>query len=133
MNREDGSNLPGDLAEALLSELATWGNTTTIILHGGSVFEFKGPFPKGEIGHGYYNLTGPIPGFHGHINLNGIHHINFQDKPHRGQASYAFNFQDQDDNNIFKVFLGRNEDGTLIADQVSRFKHIQQQLSLKNL
>ncbi|MDO6512610.1 heme utilization cystosolic carrier protein HutX [Neptuniibacter sp. 2_MG-2023] len=135
MNKEDSQSLntqlPGDQAEALLRELATWGNTTTIILHAGSVFEFKGIFPKGEIGHGYYNLTGPVPGFHGHINLNSIHHINFQDKPHRGQESYAFNFQDKDDSNIFKVFLGRTEDGELIADQVSRFKQIKQQFSLK--
>lgn len=135
MNKKDtqplNAKLPGEQAEALLRELATWGNTTTIILHGGSVFEFKGAFPKGSIGHGYYNLTGPLPGFHGHINLNKIHHINFQEKPHRGQISYAFNFQDKDDSNIFKVFLGRHEDGTLITDQLTRFKQIQQQLNLR--
>ncbi|RTE66311.1 heme utilization cystosolic carrier protein HutX [Amphritea opalescens] len=123
-------SLAGDQAEALLRELANWGHTTTIILHGGCVFEFKGCFPEGSIGHGYYNLDGPIPGLHGHIDLAAIHHIDFQDKPHRGRQSYAFNFQDQNNQNIFKVFLGRQEDGELIAEQVTRFKAIQQQLRL---
>ncbi|WP_417221928.1 heme utilization cystosolic carrier protein HutX [Amphritea sp.] len=122
--------LPGDKAEALLRELANWGHTTTIILHGGCVFEFKGCFPEGSNGHGYYNLTGPVPGLHGHINLSAIDHIDFQDKPHRSRTSYAFNFQDKDNHNIFKVFLGRQADGELIAEQVTRFKAIKQQLNL---
>jgi len=122
--------LPGHQAESLLRELACWGNTTTIILHGGCVFEFKGRFPAGETGSGYYNLDGPVPGLHGHISLAAIHHIAFQDSPHRGRNSYAFNFQDQDNLNIFKVFIGRQADGELIAEQVARFKEIRQHLSL---
>lgn len=132
MKTEDSLSefLPGDQAEALLRELASWGHTTTIILHGSCVFEFKGCFPEGSLGHGYYNLEGTIPGLHGHIDLAAIHHIDFQDKPHRGRTSYAFNFQDQDNHNIFKVFLGRQEDGELITEQVARFKAIKQQLNL---
>ena len=64
------NNLPGHQAEALMVELARWGNLTTIVLHGGCVFEFKGPFPEGATAEGYYNLTGPVPGFHGHIRLD---------------------------------------------------------------
>ncbi|PIE25262.1 MAG: heme utilization cystosolic carrier protein HutX [Neptuniibacter caesariensis] len=128
MTKESG--LPGEQAEALLRELATWGNTTTIILHGGCVFEFKGLFPAGEIGHGYYNLKGTQPGFEGHINLEAIDHIDFQDKPHRGRESYAFTFQDKDNNNIFKVFIGRDEQGVLLPEQVKRFKQIQQHSAL---
>lgn len=124
------SSLPGEQAETLLRELADWGSTTTIILHGGCVFEFKGVFPAGEIGHGFYNLKGDKPGFEGHINLAVIDHIAFQDKPHRGRESYAFNFQDKDNQNLFKVFLGRDEQGELLQEQVKRFKQVQQNLSL---
>lgn len=120
--------LAGEQAESLLRELATWGNTTTIVIHGGCVFEFKGPFPEGSIAQGYYNLSGPVPGFHGHLNLDAIAHIAFQDKLHRGRQSYAFNFQDKEGQNIFKVFLGRDEDGELIQEQVDAFKKIQSSL-----
>jgi len=122
--------LAGDYAQALLCALATWGNTTTIILHGGCVFEFKGPFPKGAVAEGFYNLEGPVPGFHGHIRLDAIHHIGFQDRQHRGRQSYAFTFQDQNDHTIFKVFLGRDDQGDLIPSQVEAFKRIRHTLSI---
>lgn len=113
--------LPGTDAEALLKQLSDWGPVTTIVIHQGSVFEFKGPFPKGSIGHGFYNLTGPVPGFHGHLNLKDIDHIAFQTKPHRGRESYAFVFNTAEGTAIFKVFLGRDEHGELFADQKTMF------------
>lgn len=100
---------------------------TTIVLHAGSVFEFKGPFPTGSEGHGFYNLQGEMPGFHGHLNLELVSHIRFQDKPHRGRESYAFVFENADDEVIFKVFLGRDESGELIASQVRQFSALQLQ------
>jgi putative heme utilization carrier protein HutX len=117
-------------AEALLMALSTWGNTTTIVIHKGCVFEFKGPFPKGAVAEGYYNLAGQLPGFHGHIKLNAIQYVRFQDKPHRGRESYAFDFQDKDGSCIFKVFLGRDGAGELLPEQVETFKHIQATLTL---
>jgi putative heme utilization carrier protein HutX len=116
--------LPGSAALALMQELAQWGNTTTIVLHGGSVFEFKGPFPEGSLAEGYFNLDGPVPGFHGHIRLEAIDHISFQSRQHRGRDSHAFCFQDSNGRNIFKVFLGRDENGALIDTQLERFQQI---------
>jgi putative heme utilization carrier protein HutX len=125
---ETNHSLRGDQAEALLRALSTWGNTTTIVLQGGCVFEFKGVFPMGTIAQGFYNLNGSNPGFHGHIRLQSIACISFQDKPHRGRESYAFVFRDSNDEIIFKVFLGRQRDGQLIAHQVVEFKRIQSTL-----
>lgn len=122
--------LPGCETKALLQLLSTWGNTTTIILHGGCVFEFKGVFPKGSEGEGFYNLESHGKGFHGHINLAVIDRIAFQDKPHRGRESYAFVFEDKTGSTVFKVFLGRDGNGELHAGQVSAFKQIQQQLAV---
>ncbi|WP_297809056.1 heme utilization cystosolic carrier protein HutX [uncultured Methylophaga sp.] len=119
--------MPGTEARALLEEIADWEWVTTIILHGGSVFEFKGPFPRGSEGHGFYNLEGPLPGFHGHLNLERVSHIRFQDKAHRGRESYAFVFEDAEGDTIFKIFLGRDSDGKLIAPQTARFKQLQLQ------
>jgi hypothetical protein len=116
--------LPGSAAQALLEEIASWGELTTIVLHGGSVFEFKGAFPKGAVAEGYYNLHGPVPGLHGHLSLTQVDHIVFQGKKHRGRQAYAFNFQAKDGSNIFKVFLGRNAEGDLIPEQVEKFQQI---------
>ena len=87
MNPEKNDCMPGSQATMLLEEIADWAWVTTIVLHGGSVFEFKGSFPRGKQGHGFYNLEGDMPGFHGHLNLDLVSHIRFQDKPHRGRES----------------------------------------------
>lgn len=117
--------MPGELAQQLLETVSQWGNTTTIILHGGCVFEFKGVFPKGELAHGFYNLKGEN-GFEGHLNLDKVARIRFQSKAHRGQESHAFVFESSDDECLFKIFLGRDADGVLHSDQKEQF------LALKN-
>ncbi len=118
--------IDGQHAEKILVELSTWGNVTTIILHGGSVFEFKGPFPVGSMGEGFYNLgsaeQGPASGFEGHINLSLITRIDFQERKHRGRDSHALVFNDKNKQPIFKVFVGREENGELIESQLTAFQ-----------
>lgn len=114
-------SLPGARALGLLADIHTWGKTTTIILHGGCVFEFKGVFPLGTEAQGFYNLKGES-GFEGHINPKAIARISFQTKPHRGREAYAFVFEDEQGESIFKIFLGRDEQGELLAPQVEKFK-----------
>ncbi|NRA42664.1 MAG: heme utilization cystosolic carrier protein HutX [Pseudomonadales bacterium] len=122
--------LPGDKALDLLQELSSWGKLRTIIIHAGCVFEFGGVFPPGEIGSGYYNLHAQEGGFEGHINLDKIDHIAFQDAMHRGRQAYAFVFNTENAETIFKVFLGRDNHGELFPQQVLRFKAIQSELTL---
>src|SRR5690554_3807243 len=119
------TTLNGGLSEQLLKEIATWEKVTTIILHGGSVFEFKGPFPKGSHREGFYNLEDLGLGFSGHLNLDQVDHVAFQDKKHRGRESLAFVFVDKNNCCIFKIFVGRNSQGELITEQVTRFREIQ--------
>jgi putative heme utilization carrier protein HutX len=120
--------MPGEQASQLLEKVSEWQNTTTIILHGGSVFEFKGVFPKGELAHGFYNLKGNT-GFEGHLKLGEIACIHFQDKLHRGRESYAFVFTDSSGSCIFKIFVGRDTYGQLYASQKSEFLAYQKQYS----
>jgi hypothetical protein len=122
--------IPGEQAQGLLEEIAGWKQAvTTIVIHTGSVFEFKAPFPVGENGHGYYNLKGES-GFEGHLNLTDVAKITLQDKPHRGRDSYAFVFEHSNGEVIFKIFLGRDAAGDIIAEQLQRFKTIQQTYSV---
>ncbi|BFM10573.1 hypothetical protein R50072_07260 [Simiduia litorea] len=122
--------LPGHFARALLDNLTSWGAVTTIVVQAGCVFEFKGNFPKGQLGNGYWNLDGPVPGFHGHINLAVIDHVAFQDRPHQGRQALALVFVDKKAQTIFKVFLGRDHTGALDASQVEKFRNLQRVLAL---
>lgn len=75
--------------DILLEELPTWGPMTTIISVSGSIFEFKGAFPKGKYAHGYYNLITKGDGLHGHLKLDDISAIALLSRPFRGQESHA--------------------------------------------
>lgn len=122
---QEMSALPGVQAETILRGLPSWGPVTTIVLHGGSVFEFKGPFPEGFVAEGFYNLKGST-GFEGHLNLAKIDHIAFQDKLHRGRQSLALVFNDAHGAPVFKVFVGRDSSGELISAQVNEFRQLQE-------
>ncbi len=130
MNQSVEPSLQQDQVLPLLQVLPRWGNTVTIVFSGGCVFEFKGPFPAGEIAEGFYNLDGPVPGFHGHLRLEALQRVRFQDKPHRGRDSYAFVFEDANANTVFKVFLGRNSEGTILPEQLEEFQRIRSTLSV---
>ncbi len=115
--------------EPLLKVLGQWENCTVVLIHQDSVFEFKGPFPKGYSGSGYYNLRSGGQGFEGHLKIDHITSVSFQDSPHRGKESYAFVFENAANEPVFKVFVGRKHDYSLIPEQVNDFKRIQQSLN----
>lgn len=119
--------IPGARAQAILEALPSWGDVVTIVLHGACVFEYKGPFPPGAVGRGYYNLQGTHPGFEGHIKLDAIDHIAFQDRPHAGRIAHALTFNDREGRNIFKVFLGREGDGSIRANQLAAYEQLRAQ------
>ena len=121
---ETPDHLPREAVLPLLEQLPALGNTTTVILHGGCVFEFKGPFPGGSVAGGFYNLHGTRPGFEGHLRLEAMTRVRFQDRPHRGRASYAFVFEDDNGRCLFKVFLGRDEAGEIFSDQLAFFDNL---------
>ncbi|TLM77228.1 heme utilization cystosolic carrier protein HutX [Microbulbifer harenosus] len=135
--REIIAQLPAEMASLaggeyvwnLIEELPSWGKVTTIVQSEGSVFEFKGEFPKGNIAHGYYNFMHHKSPFHGHLLVDGIVEVAFVSKPHRGAESHSMVFLASSGNCAFKVFLGRDTQRQLIPEQVARFKQLKQQLA----
>ncbi|WP_019933471.1 heme utilization cystosolic carrier protein HutX [Oceanimonas smirnovii] len=119
--------LAGRHAQTVLEQVAEWGPVTTIIEVSGSVFEVKAPLPRGRIGHGYYNLFGAPGELHGHLKLDAICHIALQSKPHRGKEAHAIVFYNEAGHCIFKIYLGRDDKGTLFPEQVAAF-HVLKEL-----
>ena len=114
--------LPLAEKDNLLASLPEWGNMTTIVTASGSIFEFKGSFPKGKYAHGYYNLITKGEGLHGHLKLDDISAIALISKPFRGTESHSINFFGAKGEVIFKVYLGRDKNRVLLSDQVERFQ-----------
>jgi putative heme utilization carrier protein HutX len=118
------TRIAGDQTESLLGELTSWGNVTTIIHSGGSIFEVKAPFPKGKVAHGYYNLMGREGQLHGHLRIDLITDIALVSKPFRGSESHYFGFFNEQGNSVFKIYLGRDKKRQLLLAQVERFQHL---------
>lgn len=122
--------LSGNHAQTILERVASWGRVTTIIEVAGSIFEIKAPLPEGRTVHGFYNLQAEFGELDGHLKLDGVANISLQSKPHRGNEAYAIVFYDEQGHTIFKIYLGRDEQGVLFPEQVSQFNALKE---LKNV
>jgi len=119
----------GEQAQSILESLVGFGPVTTIVHSFGSIFEVKAPFPKGKVARGYYNLMGREGELHGHLKLDNVKNIALVSKPFMGRESHYFGFFCEAGNNIFKIYLGRNDKRELIEEQVTTFKQWQQEFS----
>ncbi|WP_299008073.1 heme utilization cystosolic carrier protein HutX [uncultured Shewanella sp.] len=122
--KDEWHSIPLTEMDGLFNCLPQWGNVTTIITVSGNIFEFKGPFPKGKYARGYYNLIPKNNGFHGHLKLDDITHIVIISKAFRGKESYSINFFGRCEEIVFKVYLGRDEKGALLPEQVEQVKQL---------
>lgn len=108
--------LDGTHAETLLQALPALGELTVIVHSADAIFEFTGPFPPGETGHGFYNLHGNT-GLHGHLRLARCQAVYWVERPFMGRASASLLFTNLDGGIMFKVFVGRDATGELKAEQ----------------
>lgn len=110
----------GEFAAAM-ADIAQWGEVTLIVHTDDAIFEFTGDIPKGQMGHGYFNLMQP-KGLHGHFRPQRCGAIAFVERSFRGKSSAFVAFINVDGGIMYKVFVGREEGGALRADQLSRFR-----------
>jgi len=113
--------VPGDRFESVMQDIAEWGDVTFIVHTDDAIFEFTGLVPKGQMGHGYFNLMQP-KGLHGHFRPQRCATIAFVERTFRNKSSAFIAFVNIEGGIMYKVFVGRDESGALLSDQVSRFR-----------
>lgn len=107
--------------EALWQELATWGEILFIVHTADIVLEAEGTLPVGSFGHGYYNIHGDSP-IGGHIKAENCKAIYVVDRAFHGRRSCSVQFFNGAGEVMFKVFVRRDAQRELLADQVERFE-----------
>lgn len=120
----------GEKTQAILEALPAWGHLTVIVHSAGSIFEFKADFPKGKLGHGFYNLMGKEGQLHGHLRIDEMCDIAFVSKPFRGSQSHYIAFFNEQGRCIFKVYLGRDKKRQLFPEQIERFTQMKQEWAI---
>lgn len=126
VTRIDGSHFVD-----VLTDIADWGAVTFICHSKDAVVEFSGPFPQGRMGHGMYNLQGGGAGLSGHLRPENCKAIFFVRRPFMGMETLSIQFFNADGETIFKIYVGRDEQRRLKADQVQRFDQLERRFSGK--
>lgn len=116
---------PGDAFEEVWAKLTAFGPIVFIVHSADGVFETKGELPPGSSGRGYFNVHGQSP-ISGHIKADRCKRIAFVDRLFFGRRSLSVQFINLEGHVMFKVFMGRDGERNLLADQVDKFVELRQ-------
>ena len=119
--QETWKRIDGEHYIPVLQQLSSLGSVLLVTNTPDAVLEFKGPFPPGELSHGFYNLKGTVPGLHGHLRPNRCESVYFVERPFMKRSTASILFTNPEGEIIFKIFLGRDETGEICAKQLKVF------------
>lgn len=121
--------LPGEHFEAVMQALTGWGEVLLIVHTADIVLECAGKIPPGSFARGYYNLHGDSP-IGGHFRGENCRHVAFVSRPFMGRPSRSLQFFNGAGEAMFKVFVRRDKERNLLADQVQKFDDLRGRLSV---
>ncbi len=124
---EHRSIVAGARFEEVMQALTQWGEVLFIVHTPDIVLECAGKVPPGSFARGYYNLHGDSP-IGGHLKAENCTHIAFISRPFMGRPSRSLQFFNGAGEAMFKVFVRRDAERNLLADQVQRFDELRGRL-----
>ena len=109
-----------------LQAVAGWNEAVTFIAHTpDAIVEVTGKLPNGKVGHGFYNFQeAEAGGVHGHIYYENCQRIYLMERPFMGKATCSLNFMNKNGGAMFKIFVGRDENGELKAHQLEAMRKL---------
>ena len=112
---------PGERFLTIWQDMTGWGDVLLIVNTDDVVLEVEGALPEGSEGHGWFNIHGDGP-IGGHIRKDRCVSIAFVDRGFHGRRSCSVWFINADGRAMFKVFVRRDGERVLLADQLQRFE-----------
>lgn len=113
----------GDHFDAVWQAITGWGKVTFLVNNKDLIMEVSGELPSGKHGHGYYNLHGKS-GLSGHIKAEHCRHIALIERKFMKMDTGSAVFFNAEGNAMFKIFLGRDSEHQLLANQVAAFRSL---------
>ena len=111
----------------ILQAVAAWDEAVTFIAHTpDAIVEVTGKLPDGKVGRGFYNFEHPETdgGVHGHIYYENCAAIYLIERPFMGKATCSLNFINRNGGAMFKIFVGRDENGELKQHQIEAMRKL---------
>jgi putative heme utilization carrier protein HutX len=108
------------------NELRTWGEVLIIVQTADIVLEVAGSLPEGTESHGWFNIHGDSP-IGGHIKKDNCTSIAVVDRNTSRRVCSVW-FNNADGKPMFKIFVRRDENKQLKADQLAKFEALGKRL-----
>jgi hypothetical protein len=119
-----------DEFDNIITEVSKWGNILVVVQNESTILEIESSFPMGYCAHGYYNFRDQNT-LGGHIKIADLSAIFFVDRPFMGMESHSIQFFDQNGSAMFKLFVGRDDEGYSISEQKERYLSFKERLTRK--
>jgi len=113
--------IDGEHFAEIMEEISRWGEILLIVHTADAIIECAGPLPEGTFGRGFFNLGHGSP-IRGHIRADACAEICLVRRPFMGMETCSVQFYNGHGESMFKVFVSRDEDDVLKADQVALFE-----------
>jgi hypothetical protein len=113
--------VPAERFEDLWREMTGWGEVLFIVHTPDIVLECVGSLPPGTSGQGFFNIHGDSP-IGGHIRAANCRAIFLVDRMFHGKRSCSVQFFNAEGEAMFKVFVRRDKERQLLADQLALFE-----------
>lgn len=118
----------GDHFDAIWDEVTTWGDVMFLIHTGDIIAEISGELPPGTHSQKYFNLRHQ-KGLSGHIKAEHCQYIAFIERKFMKMSTASMIFLNHLGQSMFKIFVGRDENHQLKADQLEKFRALMQKFN----
>lgn len=119
---------PSDRFLPVWQDMTDWGEVLMIVHTEDIVLEVEGALPDGSEGHGWFNIHGDSP-IGGHIRKDRCASIAFVDRGFHGRRSCSVWFMNGEGRAMFKIFVRRDAEKALLADQLQRFEALRETMA----
>ncbi|MGL4998440.1 MAG: heme utilization cystosolic carrier protein HutX [Cetobacterium sp.] len=110
--------------DKLFEVLRSWEKVFLLIVTPSFVLEIKDKFPSGFYAHGYLNFHDKTSSIGGHLSVDKIKEVFLVKDIMFGRESYSIKFFGDDENEIFAIYVPRDEKKELIKECLESFKSL---------
>jgi putative heme utilization carrier protein HutX len=119
--------IDGSAFEQVMGDLPAWGDVTFLVHTKDIILESKARVPTGKVAGEFFNFEGHSA-IGGHLRYKHCVSIHFLKRPFMKMATCAILFMNSEGDAMFKVYVGRDDQRRLLADQVERFGRLRDRL-----
>lgn len=120
------TEVAGQHFSTVMEKAAQWGALTLIVANNTAIIEVGVTIPRGSYTGTFYNLHEAGNPLGGHIRPDRVDSIFFVSRPFMGKESHSVQFFDHQGFCAFKIYLGRDENGNILKEQLAHFIELKQ-------